>query len=116
MAEFNARVKKLEDDFAFLAKSNIGYDVLSDEEVKRVHEIAKQTYYRYFDKTLGLSWDETERIKDNMPPKTNPHEPLLEDRPDHIFGGYNRGEIHNLSIARGTLTPEEAKKLTVILI
>ena len=111
LAEFNARVKKLEDDFAFLAKSNIGYDVLSDEEVKRVHEIAKQTYYRYFDKTLGLSWDETERIKDNMPPKTNPHEPLLEDRPDHIFGGYNRGEIHNLSIARRTLTPEEAKKI-----
>lgn len=111
LAEFNARVKKLEDDFAFLAKSNIGYGVLSDEEVQRVHEIARQTYYRYFDKTLGLSWDETERIKDHMPPKTNPLEPLLEDRPDHIFGGYNRGEIHNLSIARGTLTPEEAKKI-----
>ena len=58
LAEFNARVKKLEDDFAFLAKSNVGYDILSAEEIQRVHEIAKQTYYRYFDKTLGLSCDE----------------------------------------------------------
>lgn len=111
LAQFNDRVRKLEDDFAFLAASNVGSDALSDEQVARVREIAKQTYHRYFDKTLGLSWDETERIKDNMPPKTNPAEPLLEDRPDHIFGGYNRGEIHNLSIARGTLTPEEAKKI-----
>ena len=111
LAQFNDRVRKLEDDFAFLAASNVGTEPLTDEQVARVHEIAKQTYHRYFDKTLGLSWDETERIKDNMPPKTNPAEPLLEDRPDHIFGGYNRGEIHNLSIARGTLTPEEAKKI-----
>ena len=43
--------------------------------------------------------------------KTNPKEPLLEDRPDHIFGGYNRGEVYNLSIRRGTLTPEESKKI-----
>ena len=111
LAQFNDRVRKLEDDFAFLAASNVGTEPLTDEQVARVHEIAKQTYHRYFDKTLGLSWDETERIKDDMPPKTNPAEPLLEDRPDHIFGGYNRGEIHNLSIARGTLTPEEAKKI-----
>ena len=111
LAQFNDRVRKLEDDFAFLAASNVGTEPLNDEQVARVREIAKQTYHRYFDKTLGLSWDETERIKDNMPPKTNPAEPLLEDRPDHIFGGYNRGEIHNLSIARGTLTPEEAKKI-----
>lgn len=111
VAEFNARVKKLEDDFAFLAKSNVGYAALSDEDIRRIHEIGKQTYYRFFDKTLGLSLDEAERIKEHMPPKTNPHEPLLEDRPEHVFGGYNRGEIHNLSIPRGTLTPEEAKKI-----
>ncbi|MBR1777893.1 MAG: GAF domain-containing protein [Alphaproteobacteria bacterium] len=109
LAEFNARVKKLEDDFAFLAESNIGYGVLSDEDVRRIHEIGKQTYYRHFDKTLGLSWDEKERIKNNLPPKTNPREPLLEDRVDHIFGGCDRGEMHNLSIPRGTLTQEESK-------
>lgn len=111
VAEFNARVKQLEDDFAFLAKSNVGAQPLTDDDVARVKEIAKRTYHRYFDKTLGLSWDERERMKDNPPPATNPAEPLLEDRPDHIFGGYNRGEIHNLTIARGTLTPEEAKKI-----
>ena len=111
LAEFNNRVQKLEDDFAFLAKSNVGYSALSDEDLRRIREISKRTYHRYFDKTLGLSWDEKERIKDHMPPKTNPNEPLLEDRPDHVFGGYNRGEVHNLSIPRGTLTLEESKKI-----
>ncbi|MBO4519710.1 MAG: GAF domain-containing protein [Alphaproteobacteria bacterium] len=111
LAEFNARVKKLEEDFAFLAKSNVGYDLLSDEDIQRIYEIGRQTYYRHFDKTLGLSWDEMDRIKGEMPPKTNPKEPLLEDRADHVFGGCNRGEVHNLTIARGTLTSEEAKKI-----
>ena len=41
VAEFNARVKKLEDDFAFLAKSNVGYAALSDEDIRRIHEIGK---------------------------------------------------------------------------
>ena len=111
LTEFNARVKKLEDDFAFLAESNVGYNVLSEDDVRRIHEIGQQTYHRYFDKTLGLSWDEAERIKNNLPPKTNPHEPLLEDRTDHVFGGYNRGELYNLSIPRGTLTAEESAKV-----
>lgn len=111
MAEFNQRVKQLKDDFAFLAMSNKGYKPMSDEEIQRVYEIAKQTYYRHFDKTLGLSWDELERLKNDMPPETNPHEPLLEDRPDHLFDGCNRGEVHNLIIPRGTLTSEEAKKI-----
>lgn len=109
--EFNAKVKKLEDDFAFLANSNVGYAPLSDDDVDRIREIGQRTYHRWFDKTLGLSWDELERMKSNPPPKTNPKEPLLEDRPDHVFGGYNRGEFHNLSVVRGTLTPEEAQKI-----
>ena len=111
VAEFNARIQKLESDFAFLAKSNVGYDTLSDADIRRIHEIGRQTYYRHFDRTLGLSWDEMERIKNNPPPKTNPKEPLLEDRPDHVFGGYNRGEMHNLTIPQGTLASEEIKKI-----
>lgn len=111
LAEFNARVKKLEDDFAFLANSNLGYTPLSDDDIQRIYEIGKQTYYRHFDKTLGLSWDEMDRLKENLPPKTNPQEPLLEDRADHVFGGCNRGEVHNLTISRGTLTSEESKKI-----
>ena len=111
VAEFNARIKKLENDFSFLADANLGYTPMSDEDIERVYEIGKQTYYRHFDKTLGLSWDEMDRIKDSMPPKTNPKEPLLEDRPDHVFGGCNRGEVHNLIIPRGTLTLEESKKI-----
>ena len=109
LAQFNAKIKKLEDDFAFLAESNVGYNGLAEDDLGRIHQIARQTYYRHFDKTLGLSWDEKRRLEEKFPPKTNPREPLLEDRPDHIFGGYNRGEIHNLSIVQGTLTAEEAK-------
>lgn len=109
LAEFNAKIKKLEDDFAFLAESNIGYTGLAEDDIGRIQKIAQKTYYRHFDKTLGLSWDEKRRLGDRLPPKTNPKEPLLEDRPDHIFGGYNRGEIHNLSVIQGTLTAEEAK-------
>ena len=111
LKEFSAKVAKLEDDFAFLAACNVGDVPLSDEDVERIKKIATRTYHRYFDKTLGLSWDEHNRIKDAPPPKTNPAEPLLEDAPDHIFSGYNRGEIHNLCIRRGTLTPEESKKI-----
>ncbi len=111
LAEFVARVKKMEMDFSFLAEANLGYTPLSDEDVQRIYEIGRQTYYRHFDKTLGLSWDEMERIKADMPPKTNPKEPLLEDRIDHVFDGCNRGEVHNLTVLRGTLTKEEAKKI-----
>ena len=111
VAEFNTQIQKLENDFAFLARSNVGQDMLSDEDVRRIHEIGRRTYYRHFDKTLGLSWDELERIKNNPPPKSNPKEPLLEDLPEHVFGGCNRGEMHNLSILQGTLTSEEAKKI-----
>ena len=111
MAEFVDRVKKLENDFSFLADANVGYAPLSDDDVRRIYEISKKTYYRHFDKTLGLSWDEKNRIKDSMPPKTNPKEPLLEDRPDHIFDGCNKGEVHNLIVPRGTLTEEESLKI-----
>ncbi len=111
LKEFSARVKSLEDDFALLAKSNVGDIPLTEEEITRIRQIAQRTYHRYFDKTLGLSWDERNRIRENMPPPSNPHEPLLEDRPDHVFGGYNRGEIYNLTIPRGTLTKEESRKI-----
>ena len=111
LAEFIDRIKKLEDDFAFLANSNLGYTPLSEDDIQRIYEIGKRTYHRHFDKTLGLSWDEMERLKGKMPPKTDPKETLLEDRPDHLFGGCNRGEVHNLIVPRGTLTEEETKKI-----
>ncbi|MGN0904212.1 MAG: HD domain-containing phosphohydrolase [Alphaproteobacteria bacterium] len=111
LKEFSARVKSLEDDFALLAKSNVGDVPLSEDEIARIRRIAQRTYYRHFDKTLGLSWDERNRIRENMPPPSNPREPLLEDRPDHVFGGYNRGEVYNLTIPRGTLTKEESRKI-----
>ncbi len=108
---FNARVKQLEDDFAFLAWSNSAQRPLNKSEIERIHKIARQTYHRHFDKTLGLSKLELMRFKGKQPPKTNPSEHLLEDRADHLFDGYNRGEIYNLCIPQGVLSPEETKKV-----
>lgn len=109
--EFNKKVAELTSDFQFIADVNVGYTPLSEEDLARIQKIAHRTYHRYFDKLAGLSWDEVERMNENMPPAENDKEPLLEDRIDHVFGGYNRGEIHNLSIVQGTLTSEEAKKV-----
>ncbi len=109
--EFNTRVKQLENDFALIAEANKGLTQLSSGQLERIHALSKMTYYRHFDKTLGLSRGEIERIGNDLPPKTNPKEPLLEDRKDHIWGGYNRGELYNLSIPYGTITPEETDKI-----
>ena len=54
LKEFSARVKSLEDDFALLAKSNVGDVPLSEDEIARIRRIAQRTYYRHFDKTCLL--------------------------------------------------------------
>jgi len=125
--------KKLQEEFTFIANTNIGGEFLNDEDKEKIKEIAKKTWLRYFDNTLGLSYAERERIPANKLNQTLPvKEFLLEDKPEHIiprtnteleefkkFGFkvdipkhlYNRGEIYNLSISRGTLTTEEFYKI-----
>ncbi|MCQ2914587.1 MAG: GAF domain-containing protein [Alphaproteobacteria bacterium] len=109
--EFQAKVKKLEADFAFLAEVNQDTRPLNYEDIGRIQKISQQTYCRYFDKTLGLSYDEQQRVDKLKIPKVNPKERLLEDAPEQIYGGFNHGEVHNLSISKGTLTAEEQKKV-----
>lgn len=106
---FQDKVRRLEEDFAFLAECNIGGEFMAAEKVDRVKDIARQSWTRHFDRTLGLSWEESERLKAAPPPPAPAPEPLLEDRPDHIVGVYNRGEVHNLSVQRGTLNDGERK-------
>ena len=85
-----------------------------------------RTWQRYLDNRLGLSPAE-ELHAANFPSQTPAEEPLLADRPEHLFhdpqaesrydglgftlrpGEYkqNLGEIYNLSVQRGTLTPED---------
>ena len=89
---------------------------------------------RTLDDRIGISHEEKER-KDREPAPTLPvEEPLIADRQDHLFPRpegeslkpnsppgaskmevpellYNRGEVHNLTVRRGTLTEEDRYKI-----
>ncbi len=133
-ARLDERLKKLDDDFAFIAQSNVGGEFMAPEKIERVKEIAKIQWQRTLDDRIGIAHEEKKR-KDRVPPPKLPVvENLLSDREDHIvyreeaepaaaadnqFGfkldvpehKFNLGEVYNLCIARGTLTAEERFKI-----
>ncbi|WP_215406985.1 HD domain-containing phosphohydrolase [Vibrio gigantis] len=121
--------QKLQDDFAFIATSNVGGEFMSDDKVTRIRSIAETTWTRNFDDQLGLSPIEAmNRVPSSSLPAI---EQLLSDRPEHIVKRdrplefdpkhqikmdvpehlYNLGEVYNLCIARGTLTAEDRFKI-----
>ncbi len=127
--ELVATKQQLQDDFAFIATSNVGGEFMSDDKVARIRSIAETTWTRNFDDQLGLSPIEAlNREPSASLPAT---EPLLSDKPEHIVKRdrplefdpkhkikmdvpehlYNLGEVYNLSIARGTLTAEDRFKI-----
>ncbi|GAB3122202.1 HD family phosphohydrolase [Novispirillum itersonii] len=108
-AAFAARVGELEEQFAFVAETNIGGEFMAPDKIDRLQVIGAQTWTRYFDRSLGLSWEESTRLKTDPPAPAPAVERLLQDRGDHQVGIYNRGEVYNLSVQRGTLTAEERK-------
>jgi HD-GYP domain-containing protein (c-di-GMP phosphodiesterase class II) len=123
----------LRDDFAFIAECNLGGELMSEDRVERVKHIASRTWTRHLDDRLGISHVELRRREAGPAPELPVTEPLLADRPEHVLprhdGGasfaedphgfrmevpenlYDLGEIHNLCIPRGTLTPEERFKI-----
>jgi HAMP domain-containing protein/HD superfamily phosphodiesterase len=128
----DAQWRQLDEEFAFVARCNEGGEFLGEEQVTRLRAIARRTWQRTLDDTLGISHDERRRKAAQVPPLPVV-EPLLADRPDHIIPRparevlgeenpwgfkmrqpehlYDRGELHNLSISRGTLTDEERYKI-----
>lgn len=122
----------LDADYAFVAACNEGGEFLDAEAVARLRVIGQRRWQRTLDDALGLSPAEAERL-----PQPRPALPvaewLLQDRPEHIVPRpaaeqlgrdnrwgfklaqpehlYHRGELHNLSISRGTLTDEERYKI-----
>jgi len=121
--------ERLTKEWEFIANINIGSEFLSDEDIERLKKIANQEWIRYFDDNLGLSWVEKKRKTPSTTPGT---EKLLADKKEHIIPRrkkeiekykkynfkikipenlYNLGEIYNLSVKRGTLTPEEFFKI-----
>ncbi len=110
-AEFVETVKALEDDFDFIARCNTGDIPLTDADIIRLDKVAKTKFTRYFDRTKGLSWAERDNIK-NLDLYQKPGvENLLQDREDHLFKGYNYGELYNLEIRSGTINKEEREKI-----
>ncbi|MEL0636770.1 HD domain-containing phosphohydrolase [Marinomonas sp. TI.3.20] len=124
---------QLDDDFAFVAKLNQGGEYLDESKQERMDSIAQKTWTRTLDDRIGISHEELERKNRTVAPTLPIKEPLLADRPEHLFERpdseklpdgnqwgfkmdvpeflYNRGELHNLSIQRGTLTAEDRYKI-----
>jgi len=126
------RQAKIREDFEFIADCNLGDEFMSEAAKDRVTSIASTPWVRHLDDRLGLSHGELLTRGAELPqlPVT---EPLLADKEEHIvprplgqnpFGDsphdfrmevpecqYNRGEVHNLCVSRGTLTAEERFKI-----
>uniref|UniRef100_UPI003D074DEA HD domain-containing phosphohydrolase n=1 Tax=Agarivorans sp. TaxID=1872412 RepID=UPI003D074DEA len=125
-------LQQLDEEFALVAKANIGGEFMEPQDIQRLQQIGQRTWQRTLDDRLGLSHMELDRRRD--PPSSLPAtEFLLADKPEHIIHRredekisddnpwgfklnvpefkYNRGELYNLSIARGTLTEEERYKI-----
>lgn len=128
-SEMRALLTRLDDEFRFVATCNQGTESLDGESVARLRQISRRTWLRTLDDRIGISWEEHER-KAHTPPLPLPvAEPLLADKPDHRVERkpadimptdnpwglrvdapplkYNRGELYNLAVGRGTLTAEE---------
>ena len=131
-ARMNASLAQLDDDFAFVAESNVGGEFMAPEKIERLKAVAGRTWTRTIDDTLGLSIDEMRR-RTGSEPKPPVVEPVLSDKDWHIIPHeinvdvgryeaegfkmkplehrYNLGEIYNLCIGRGTLTAEDRFKI-----
>ncbi|MCP1417830.1 HD-GYP domain-containing protein (c-di-GMP phosphodiesterase class II) [Pseudomonas laurylsulfativorans] len=125
----NASLAGLDDDFAFVARCNLGGEAMADADLQRLRNLAGRSWTRTLDDRLGVSWEENRRQARTPAPTLPVSEPLLADKPEHLFERnenevmpqdnplgfkldvpphkYNRGELYNLSIVRGTLTSEE---------
>lgn len=124
---------QLDEEYAFVAAANEGGEYMAPEKVERLKQIGQRTWLRTLSDRIGIS--EAEKIRKEQEPeaKLPVLEPLLADKPEHIFLRseseklatdnrwgfsvrvpeflYNRGEIYNLSVSRGTLTEEERYKI-----
>jgi len=122
--------QQLQDDFAFIAKCNIGSESIDEADIERLQLLAQTTWQRHFNDRLGLSPVEEQRY--SSPPSVLPvTETLLNDKADHIIERtqstdydpklgikmtipkhlYNLGELYNLRVSRGTLTTEDRFKI-----
>ncbi|HVJ40036.1 MAG TPA: HD domain-containing phosphohydrolase [Dongiaceae bacterium] len=125
--------RSLDADFAFVAACNEGGEFMEPAKIDRLKTIAARSWLRTISNRLGISHEEKSRFDRQPEPSLPVEEHLLADRDDHVIGlserdmiaadnpwgfqmarpkvKYNRGEIYNLSISRGTLTEEERYRI-----
>ncbi len=132
-AAYEAEIKALEEDFAFIGECNVGGEFMAPEKIARLRKVAERTWTRTLSDRIGISYAEQKR-RAREPEKPLPVvENLLQDRYDHIIERdatdlmppnnkwgfnmkvperkFNLGEIYNLSVGRGTLTDEDRYKI-----
>ena len=132
-AGLKTQLQQLDDDFAFVAQCNEGGEFMAPERVERMQALGQLTWQRTLSDRLGISYEERQRKEQQPEPVLPVAEPLLADKPEHLFLRaerdqlaadnpwnfkvdvpqhlYNRGELYNLCVARGTLSAEERYKI-----
>ncbi|GAA4500960.1 HD domain-containing phosphohydrolase [Pseudaeromonas paramecii] len=125
--------QQLDEEYAFVAQCNQGGEFMAPEKLEKLSAIAQRRWWRTLDDRLGLSHEELSRKQATPAAELPCQEPLLSDRPEHCIARppteqlaednpwgfkvkvpqylYNRGELYNLGIARGTLSEEERYKI-----
>jgi len=128
-----AELKRLDEDFAFVAACNEGGEFMAPEKIERLKAIGQRTWMRTLDDRIGIAHEERARKERTPAPALPAAETLLADKPEHRFERrpqdrmpadnkwgfrmavpellYNKGELYNLSVARGTLSEEERYKI-----
>ena len=106
---------------------------MAAENLARLQAIAQQSWTRTLDDRIGISHEELARKARTAAPPLPVSEPLLADKLEHQFERraqdrmpadnpwgirmavpellYNKGEVYNLGVARGTLSEEERYKI-----
>jgi HD-GYP domain-containing protein (c-di-GMP phosphodiesterase class II) len=132
-ARLAAELAQLDDDYAFVAACNEGGEAMSPQDQQRLRTIGARTWLRTLDDRIGISHEEGQRKAATPRARLPALETLLADKPEHRIARraadclppdnpwgfrmevpehlYDRGELHNLSVARGTLTAEDRYKI-----
>lgn len=127
--KLDKEIDTLNNDFEFVATSNQGGEFMEEEKINKLKNIAEKTWLRTLDDCAGVSWEEKQRMEKTTKQELPVVEKLLTDKPEHIIERqisetipvdnewgfkmdvpefkFNRGELYNLAIARGTLSDEE---------
>lgn len=124
---------QLDDDYRFIATCNEGGEFMAPDKLARLQGLAAKTWRRTLDDRIGISHEESQRKAQTEAPALPALESLLADKAEHLIARraqdrmpadnpwgfrmpvpehlYNKGELYNLSVARGTLADEERYKI-----